>query len=373
LFAAEDHATLVAGEPAGREFLAAVNARHLGPRNDNSELAARIAGATAATEGDVTPLLEEGIAAGRLFRYPPKTKAGKPRYWDRDLIAIVRAGLADALQAADAPLTALELAARIPGATSATEGDVAPLLEEGVAAGRLFRFPPKSKTGKPRYWDRDQIAASRAEILKFLEAKGPQKLAPLRKVAGSLDTAQFDTLLGELRTAGQLFSHPPLGKAKEPLFAIRPVSPQPYLQEVEKSLTLVVEKLQQAQVSDEDLRRAIVQMVESAGVRFGGVPGTRAETPVTTPAATFDLIALMKRIEPGAERGALVGAGELRRVAGVSKEEFDETALALSRAGRLSLHRHNFVGNLSTEERDLLVTDGAGNYFVGMALRQNNG
>jgi hypothetical protein len=43
LFPAEAHATLAAGEPAGREFLAVANARHLGPRADNSELAARIA------------------------------------------------------------------------------------------------------------------------------------------------------------------------------------------------------------------------------------------------------------------------------------------------------------------------------------------
>ncbi|NBU41516.1 MAG: DUF1501 domain-containing protein, partial [Planctomycetia bacterium] len=43
LFAPRDHASLVDGERAGREFLAAVNARHLAPRDDTSELAARIA------------------------------------------------------------------------------------------------------------------------------------------------------------------------------------------------------------------------------------------------------------------------------------------------------------------------------------------
>lgn len=43
LFAADAHADLVAGEPAGREFLALVNARHLEARSESSELAARIA------------------------------------------------------------------------------------------------------------------------------------------------------------------------------------------------------------------------------------------------------------------------------------------------------------------------------------------
>jgi len=43
LFPPADHDRLAAGEAAGREFLAAVNARHLAPRSDASELAARIA------------------------------------------------------------------------------------------------------------------------------------------------------------------------------------------------------------------------------------------------------------------------------------------------------------------------------------------
>ena len=43
LFAADDHAGLVAGDDAGREFLAVMNARHLEQRADNSDLAARIA------------------------------------------------------------------------------------------------------------------------------------------------------------------------------------------------------------------------------------------------------------------------------------------------------------------------------------------
>ncbi|MEY3226139.1 MAG: hypothetical protein RLZZ536_758, partial [Planctomycetota bacterium] len=33
------------------------------------------------------------------------------------------------------------------------------------------------------------------------------------------------------------------------------------------------------------------------------------------------------------------------------------------------LHRHDFASSLSVVERDELVTDGEGQYFVGMALR----
>ena len=43
LVAAREHADLVAGEAAGRDFLAAVNARHLAARGDDDDLSARIA------------------------------------------------------------------------------------------------------------------------------------------------------------------------------------------------------------------------------------------------------------------------------------------------------------------------------------------
>jgi len=54
LFAAPDHAALVAGDEAGRAFLATVNARHLAPRADTSELAARIAASELAARLQLT-------------------------------------------------------------------------------------------------------------------------------------------------------------------------------------------------------------------------------------------------------------------------------------------------------------------------------
>jgi hypothetical protein len=82
-----------------------------------------------------------------------------------------------------------------------------------------------------------------------------------------------------------------------------------------------------------------------------------------------DLVRLMRQLDAGADRGALVTARVLRGAAGLPKKQFDELALQLSRAGRIVLHRHDFASSLSVVERDELVTDGEGQYFVGMALR----
>ena len=77
-------------------------------------------------------------------------------------------------------------------------------------------------------------------------------------------------------------------------------------------------------------------------------------------------------LDAGADAGSLVSARDLRRAAGKDKRSFDEAVLALSREGRLSLHRHDHVASLSPQERDDLVTDGAGNYYVGVAIRRSS-
>lgn len=90
----------------------------------------------------------------------------------------------------------------------------------------------------------------------------------------------------------------------------------------------------------------------------------------TIAAPAVDLFELMDSIEPGARRGALVAARDLRRVAGLAKEAFDVEALRLSRTGTLSLHRHDYPASLTPAEREELVTDGNGTFYVGMAIRQ---
>jgi glycosyltransferase A (GT-A) superfamily protein (DUF2064 family) len=102
--------------------------------------------------------------------------------------------------------------------------------------------------------------------------------------------------------------------------------------------------------------------MEATGISFGSA----APCPVD---GSVDLIALMRLIEPGANRGALVGARDLRRAAKLEKQSFDRAVMELARQGRLSLHRHDYATSLSAAERDELVTDGAGTYYVGMALR----
>lgn len=84
-----------------------------------------------------------------------------------------------------------------------------------------------------------------------------------------------------------------------------------------------------------------------------------------------DLISLIKQVESGAENGALVSARDLRKHAGMGKEEFDDHVLKLAAEGKLMMHRHDYPAGLTDKELAELVKGPEGRYFVGMALRRN--
>ncbi len=87
----------------------------------------------------------------------------------------------------------------------------------------------------------------------------------------------------------------------------------------------------------------------------------------------------MRRLEHGANNGALVPIRELRKEAGLDESTFESLMAALSQMGVISLHTHDHPSSLTDKERgELLVLPGDGrmswrgnNYFVGAAIRQN--
>jgi hypothetical protein len=312
--------------------------------------------------GALAPILDEYVAAGTLRSYPPKSAKSKPRYWDRDARAIGRAAALEAMQNVDAPVTAKELLRRLVVPLKLTELELTQLLDGAVTERKLHAIPPATSKGKPRFWKSDALTFGRLEILKALDEKGLQRESALKKAAKGLSDGDFRQLIQTAIAAGEIWRHPPLAKTKKELLGCKPPSPEPYLRDVEGQLAKVVAQLLAANVPKDQLRRALVQLMEATGISFGSAAPCPADSSV-------DLVSLMRRIEPRADRGALVGSRDLRRAANLEKLPFDRAVLELARQGRLSLHRHDYATSLSPAERDELVTDGAGTYYVGMALR----
>ena len=82
----------------------------------------------------------------------------------------------------------------------------------------------------------------------------------------------------------------------------------------------------------------------------------------------------LRELSTNASTGGLISMRDIRdKYPEMSKQQFDKMMLLASRAGKVSLHRHDHASNLSPQERDQLVTDGDGNFYVGAAIRGASG
>lgn len=270
------------------------------------------------------------------------------------------------------PLVAKKISALLVAPFKISPTVLVPILDEYVVSGQLHAFPPATAKGQPRYWDRDLTEFGRVLMVGLIEKKGPQPRSKLKTAAKGLDEARFQTAVQSLLDSHRVYEHPPLGKSKVVAFGLRPPAPAAYLKEIGLQLARVIHQLSAVGVTTSDLSDAVDQLFSQAGLKRDSIDART--TAIDSQAdLELELLGLIRQIEPGAEQGALVTARELRRVANREKSCFDQAVLTLARKGLLMLHRHDYPSGLSPFERDDLVTDGAGTYYVGMALRRTIG
>ncbi len=76
-------------------------------------------------------------------------------------------------------------------------------------------------------------------------------------------------------------------------------------------------------------------------------------------------------VQPAAGQEAIVLITDLRAAVNLPKETFDMAVLVLADRDILILHRHVHVDRLSKSEREALVLDQWGNYYMGVVLRSD--
>jgi len=331
------------------------------------------------SEAVAVTLLDEAVLAGTLFPYSPKTAKGKPRYWDRNLADLARSAMQATLPQIEVPFTLKELLKRLSSPVKFTESDLLPILNAALEAQLLYPIPPATAKGGPRFWKHDLLEFGRRTILELVEKKGPQPESALLKAQKGFPAEQAREVVKRALANRELRRHPICGKIKKELLGTRPPTPAPYLKEIGTQLIKVVSVLKEANVPLSSIRRDFLELLEAAGLPGTGSANTHSPNTHSSAASpesareflshpTIDLVALLKQMEPGAARGALVGAGELRRAAGLGKQEFDRAVLDLARRQHLVLHRHDYPTSLSPSALEELVFDGVRTYYVGIAL-----
>jgi hypothetical protein len=286
--------------------------------------------------------LRRGVSAGRYFEWPGS------RFWCRDPESHVREVLLDALSAGPLPLRQV-LRSHKNRFLKLPPARIALIVDNLQVAGRLHIF----YDGKDRLLSLEplpdpgskvrEIASERPLSKVALVQEAGKRLAYLPKtaVARAVDTLQKSS---QLRVKG---------KGKAAVWFARPSDP-------ERFIRYVVEEAVDRATSEWR------ELLEPMGVTFGRVA---APEPVQGP-ITEILMSALREMEP--QRGLPVAIQKLRRhrmLQSVGKQDFDRAAAELVALGKAFPFHHTAALTLAAEERELLVDDGNGNYYVGLAWR----
>jgi len=273
-----------------------------------------------------------------------------------------------ALEQSSQPLTVTKLGKALPKSALKTKKDLPELLQLMVKDGQIRSHKARS----PVYWLpnlEEQASARILEALSEIPLTQTELKNKLRSLLLGWPPSRRDELLARLIKEKRVYKLPPLtGKAN--LLSARPADPKNYLQ---KPISEIVSKLQRLSkelsavgVPPETFFAVAQQLWLQAMPVTGGPPSSTA--------VNFDQTVLdaILRLNPAAATGAPVQLSELRHAVLseiADKVIFDQVVLRLAEQGRVAVHRHDYASSLNQEERAALVSDGRGNYFIGVTLR----
>lgn len=261
-----------------------------------------------------------------------------------------RQTILQAVHAADAPVTAATLGKK-PGIGTGTR--VKLLLAEDVANGRVFHW------GKSAYWILDPETVARQRVLEIV-GRDCLSLIDLKKrvcrETPKLATKAVQFAIKELISENRLL--PKETKTSNVSGIIDLKHPEPYLQ------------------------RKIVAVLKSVGIERSDarikallVPEVDVQVAPAGPSSDVQdvaerMFAVMNRV--AFAPGATVTFHVLRQqpeLAHIPKKIFDEAAMLLQQERRALLNPHGYAGSITIQEREQLVTDGFGNYYVSIYAR----
>ncbi|MEZ5354985.1 MAG: hypothetical protein R2762_20300 [Bryobacteraceae bacterium] len=272
----------------------------------------------------------------------------------------IREALVQAIQQAQSPLSAAQLArafagTKVDGKKLAAK-HIAPMLAGDVDSGRLFAW------GK-NYWNRDPETLARERLLAAAsEMLGKTGLAT-RAAAGDpkLQKGLVNKVRDALLREGRLREMPAAAGSKSKR-VIDTAHPWPFL---ESEIAALLASF------------GIERPASQIRTLLGGAQGTPVPAPSPVTASTPAIGAIATRLFDAMTRiafspGASVTFQRLRtqpELAALDKRTFDEAALLLQKEAKVFLNAHGFAKAIAEQEREQLVTDGYGNYYVSIFAR----
>jgi hypothetical protein len=319
-----------------------------------SQIRKELSGSFLQSSKDLALLLDEMTSKGEIFSWPQK------RFWDRDPRTVLPDLILTFLTNSQvATASKIKTNLRLPLEMVETT------LNELVNRGRLYLWQP-AKT--PCFCLTEPLKTAIETILNAL-ATGPLTEKELVGwVRKRLPGYQAKHLKEHLSFSKQVYEYPKYGKVK-PKYGLTPPEPGPYLGKAMQEINTVRRLLSPFHVSTEAIYEALVQ--ELGLKREAEAPlEERPQEEIPSRDAGPLILKGITRLQPLGQSRALVSIRELRRSLGLAKGVFDKAVLSLALQGKVALHHHDFPSSLSSEERDELVRDEQGTYYVGIALKE---
>lgn len=255
---------------------------------------------------------------------------------------------------AHAPLSVIEIERLLPTPYPIKRSELSQILDHQTRIGKIH--PWLSWRKQRRYWNHsleETASAAIREIVALRPLNRTNLLVTLKKSLfnGSNDAVMklMRRVVTDLLKKQLLFEHPPVGRRTSTLLGISPASPEQYLGTVQKEYDLVCKKLIKVGVAPENIYQVACRKFQ----------------PSSAEKKTDQMIInVMLEIEPAASQQAPVGIPELRQTLNMPKKDFDQAILRLARQGKIFLNRHIHPAQMSAAEREQMVSDEQGNYYV---------
>jgi hypothetical protein len=282
------------------------------------------------------------------------------------------------------PLTADEIHQDIPGLYQLKKPDMVRLLKKEAAAGTFHRWSAGPGSRKERFWHQDETAYFQDRILSALSRQMLTKtdlLENVKKDAVLCSKTQLirivNTTLAAHIKEKTLFEILPWGSYKKSRFAARPPDLKVYLDKTRKEFDRVCRKLKNAGIGAEHVFAAFEKMLSLS--RTASSPSAAADRenfqttlpePVISEMVLSRIVSTMLKISPGAANQAPVWIPDLRKALDLPKSTFDRAILILAKQGTIFLNRHAHPAQMNDAEKEKMIADGQGNYYVVVVLRQ---
>ena len=265
-----------------------------------------------------------------------------------------------ALQESAQPLAVTKLEKAIPKELKAKK-DLPELLRQMVQAGQIRTHKARSSV----YWLpslEEQASEKILDALSEIPLTQTDLKNKLRSLLIGWPQPKRDEMLAQLLKEKRVYKVPPLTGKASLLSARAEATPQDYIR---LALQLAVARLKPSGLTAEQVMTAAREVLQPAPA---AAPSTHHK------AADLERLILerMQQLNPSVVTGAPVQLSHLRhslRSEIADKDIFDQAVMRLAAQGRVAVHQHDYVGSLSQEELAALVSDGRGNYFIGVTLR----